>query len=380
MKKVVLAALLASATLTVNAQNSAVSKASKFVQSGDLEQAKTFIDQAIVNEKTRDKPKTWFTKGEVYQAIALVDSTNVNTVSLKEAVAAYNKAKEMSKEGSTYDFFSSNKIEELWGNFVNKGAQAYENNDYETALKGFENSTLVKPADTTGYLYGGISAQQAENYEVALKNFYSLLDLQYSDKESIFSTVIYIERNVNEDNDKALEAIRMARKEFPDNKDFAKEEINVLIASDKSEEALKQLDAAITAEPNNPNLYYSRAYLKDEIKDTDGAFADYKSAIAIDPEYFDANFNIAVLYYNKAAAYLKEANEMDLKTYQKEGEAVEGKARGEFKNALPYLEKCAELKPDDQTTLQTLQTVYTQLRMNDKAAAIESKMKDLGYL
>lgn len=69
---------------------------------------------------------------------------------------------------------------------------------------------------------------------------------------------------------------------------------------------------------------------------------------------------------------------MDLRTYQKEGKVVEEEARVEFNKALPYLEKAHEIKPDDRTVLETLQTVYVQVKMNDKAEEINSKIEALG--
>jgi len=69
---------------------------------------------------------------------------------------------------------------------------------------------------------------------------------------------------------------------------------------------------------------------------------------------------------------------MDLRTYQKEGKAIEEKAKVEFASALPYLEKAHEIEPQDRVVLETLQTVYVQLKMNDKAEAVNTKIEALG--
>jgi tetratricopeptide (TPR) repeat protein len=172
--------------------------------------------------------------------------------------------------------------------------------------------------------------------------------------------------------------LAQAREHFPDNETLMKEEINLLIITERTDEAKSKLHAAIKAEPDNANLYYNLAYISEQTDDDVQAVENYKKAIEADPEYFDATFNLAVNYYNKAAEILKKANDMDLRTYQKEGKAIEEAAKIEFQGALPYLEKAHEIKPLDEVVLETLETVYVQLKMNDKAEAINAKIEALG--
>lgn len=380
MKKLALFVIFCLTGATTMAQNSAVSKASQYLGNGELLEAKEQIDLAVAHEKTIDKPKTWFTKGEVYEAIAFSDDPSMKDMSdtaLKEATAAYTKAKEMDA-GGNYEGLSTIKIDNMWGNLINKGAEAYNQDDYTNAMIIFEKSATLKPEDTTAYYYAGIAAQQNEDFDSALKNYYKLVDLDYQN-EDIYSSMVYLERSHNNDNNKALEVLTKAREHFPNNEALMKEEINLLIITDKTDEAKAKLQDAIKAEPDNANLYYNLAYISEQTGDNEGAVNYYKKAIEIDPQYFDANFNIAVNYYNKAAEILKKANDMDLRTYQKEGKKIEDEARGEFANALPYLEKAHEIKSDDKVVLETLQTVYVQLKMNDKAEAAYKKLEALGF-
>jgi len=379
MKKLVSLAIFCLMLLGVHAQNSAVNKASQLILDGELLQAKEQIDLAVTNEKTMDKAKTWYTKGEVYEAIAFSDEPSYQSMqdeALNEAVDAYNKAKSMD-EGGSYDGLSAIKIDNMWGNMINKGAEAYNQEDYESALSYFGKSAVLKPEDTTAYYYAGIAAQQYEKFDVALENYYKLVDLDYHN-EDIYSSIIYLERSHNNDNEKALEVIEQARQHFPDNEALRKEEINLLIITEQTDEAKGKLEAAIQEEPDNANLYYNLAYINEQTGDNEGAVANYQKAIEVDPDYFDATFNLAVYHYNQAAEILKEANEMDLRTYQKEGKAIEDKAREEFAKALPYLEKSHEIDPQDRVVLETLQTVYVQMKMNDKAEAVNTKIEALG--
>ena len=71
MKKLVTIVIFCLLVIGGYAQNSAVNKATQFKENGELMKAKEQIDLATAHEKTIEKPKTWFTKGEVYEAIAL---------------------------------------------------------------------------------------------------------------------------------------------------------------------------------------------------------------------------------------------------------------------------------------------------------------------
>lgn len=361
------------------AQNSNVNKATAFEQQGNIAKAKEAIDQALEHEKTKDKGKTWYTKGIVYEAIAVSEDEAIKSLddnALAEAVEAYQKAKSLEKENSPNYVFADQRLEALWGTYLNKGAEAYQAKDFSTALEGFTKAAMIKPEDTTAYLYGGIAAQQDEKFDVALENFYKLVDLGYEDLD-IYNSIIYLERTHKEDNNKALEVVRRAREKHPDNADLLKEEINLLITTERVDEARNKLEEAVEAEPDNATLFYNLGFLHDKTGNAEEAIKNYEKAIAIDPQYFEANFNIAVNHYNKAAEILKKANEMDLKTYQKEGKKLETEAKAHFEKALPYLEKSSEIRSDDPTVLSTLQTVYTQLKMNDKAEEIAKRLETI---
>ena len=69
---------------------------------------------------------------------------------------------------------------------------------------------------------------------------------------------------------------------------------------------------------------------------------------------------------------------MDLDTYKKEGKAVEAKANEVFLQAVPYFERAHEARPDDVSTLQTLQTLYALMKNYDKVEEVKNKLEALG--
>jgi len=326
MKKLVTIAIISLMVTAVYAQNSAVNKASKFKKNGHLMKAKEQIDLATTRGTTANSPKAWFTKGEVYE------SENPNYQSfqddaLHEAVAAYNKSKSLDG-GGNYDGLSSIKIDNMWGTLINQGAEAYNQEDYNNAVVYFEKSSVMKPQDTTAYYYAGIAAQQGELYQQALDNYYKLIDLDYH-SEDIYSSVVYLVRTHNNDNDKALEVLELAREHFPDNETLMKEEINLLIITEQTDKAKSKLTEAIKAEPDNANLYYNLAYISEQTGDDAAAVNYYNQAAYISEQTGDDE--AAVNYYNQAEEISNGANKMDLRPNQKESKANEEKMEAFFK-------------------------------------------------
>jgi len=355
------------------AQNSNVRKAENALENGELAEAKTLIDEAAKNEKTFDDGKTWFVRGTVYHSMV---KENYDKENLQTAVNSFEKVKELDDEGSNYYTLANLKIQEIWGDYINKGSDAYNENNFEESFKAFEKALVVLPEDTVATLYAGIAAQQYKDNETALKYYYRLIELDYHAAD-IYGSIISIERYDNEDLDKAIEVTRMAKKQFPEDDAFAKQEINLLIAAERTDEARAKISEAIEQEPDNANLYFNLGYLYEELDQPEKAEQAYIKAVEINPEYLDANFNLAVYYYNIAADLFKKAADMDLKTYQKEGKKLEDEAVIYLEKSLPYFEKARELSPEELAILETLQTVYTRLKMNDKAMAVMDKVDEI---
>ena len=68
MRKTLLALCVLAAGMA-QAQNDAVTNAFFFNKDGELDKAKEEIDRAAAHEKTKDKPKTWYFRGLIYENI-----------------------------------------------------------------------------------------------------------------------------------------------------------------------------------------------------------------------------------------------------------------------------------------------------------------------
>lgn len=118
------------------------SKAEMALSQGKLDIAKAEIDEAFkVDDKGKvtSSAKNWYTRGQIYKAIFLDDSTQYKDLAgenaLEVAVESFNKVQEMEKETSSYVIFSGQELSQLYAYIVNEGAEKYNENEFETAYK-----------------------------------------------------------------------------------------------------------------------------------------------------------------------------------------------------------------------------------------------------
>lgn len=376
MKKLLTLSLSLVLAGAVFAQNANVSKAERAKDKGDFAEAISLIDQAIEHEKTKDKGKTWYTRGLVFEEV-YAKSPQTDPKALDKAVESYKKAMSLEKETSSFYFLASQRVETIWGTALNKAIEFYQAEDFKGAEGQFDIAIMTKPQDTTALLYGAVVASEDANWTRARDLYYKLVNDTDYDSPTIFQSLVWIERNQMKDMDQALKVLKQAQERYPNEKSFVNEEINILIVTERVDEAKSNLEKAIAKDPKDPLLYFNLGYLNDQVGDTEGALKAYKGAMEIDPTYFDAVFNIAVMYFNKAVAEIKKVNDMDMKEYQKRGKEVEAAADKQFRESLVYLEKSAEIRPEELQVLETLQIVYTRLKMNDKALEISKRVEAL---
>jgi tetratricopeptide (TPR) repeat protein len=368
-----------------------VNKALKAVQDGELGEAKEIIDAAIEHRKTKDDAKTWYYRALIYAALDTTENAsyqNLDKDPLRVSVEAFDKASALNEGNNElyitgpngFPQLKSQQVQVLWGHYLNKGVVAFQENNSEKALKNFERCQIVLPQDTTCYFYAGLAAQNSQNFDKAAENYYKLInDLDHHDPD-VYNSLIYIEANIRKNDEKALELIRRAKERWPNNPELAKTEINVLIRLDRLDEARAELQNAIKNEPDNPDLYFSLGVMQDEVGNTEKAIEAYKNAVEIDPNHLNANFNLAVIYFNQAVQTFKERNSLGINSADmKKGKELKTKGDEQLRKALPYWEKVRENDPSNRVALEQLRYIYIQLKQNEKAEKIQNEMDQYGY-
>jgi tetratricopeptide (TPR) repeat protein len=380
MKKLITYLFVCFISFSAFAQNANVNQAERSLKEGDLAKAKEAIDEAQANEKTKDAARTLYTLAQVYQAITLSDEpqyASMKSDAFNKSLDGFKKIIASEKENSTYYILASEGLNSFWGANFNKAAELFNDGEFEESSVYFKKAALIQPNDTTTLLFGGFAAQQSDDYDLALSNFNKLVAMNYEDLD-VYRALIYMQRVHLEDSEKALATVQKAKKAFPTDTDLAREEINILVELDRLDDALGSLEEAVKNDPTNELYFYNIGIIYDNQQNFEKAEANYKKVIELKPNHFEANFNLAAIYYNKAVEILAEANAMDLDEYQAKGKQIEAKAKVEFEKALPFLETAHNITQDDISAAQTLQTVYAQLGMTAKSEAMAKKIIAIG--
>ena len=377
----VAATLAAAAPLLVSAQTSAVTNAILNQRTGLLDKARVDIDKAIVNEKTSGKAKTWFTRGQVYEGMLenpIYGKQLQPGEGLQKAYESYSKTIELDTKDGEFGKQALPRMDALYGRAFNDAVNSYNTKDFDKAISSYKLASQIKPQDTTAVLYSAYAYEAKQDFVGAKASYNQLLGMNYK-SASLYNRLLQIARQQN-DNAEATKVLQQALVAYPNNKNFMLEDLNASLAGGKGEDAIAKINKTIAADPTNSNLYAVRGSLYDQQKKTDLAVADYRKAVELDPKNFDAQFNLGVYNYNKAADSYTKASKMDLKTYQVSGRKFESDGKKYFEAAIPPFERALELQPTDRNTLTSLKKIYFRLgrtadseRLQVRIDALEKK-------
>jgi tetratricopeptide (TPR) repeat protein len=379
MKKFVVLLITVMAFSGIYAQPNNVVAAFNYLNRGKLDKAKEAIDKATEHAKTMNDAKTWFYSGNVYLSIQLTDEEaykNLDPDPLDKAYADYRKSLELDTKHE-YSDQVKDRIQVCAEQYFNKGVTDYNEQNYKAASEAFAKSAMIRQevgaTDTISAFYAGQSAYLAQDYATARKYMNQVKELKYGDP-AVYSILANIYK-VEGDTTSAIAVINEGRHVYPEDYSLIIDAANLYLATGQSQEALDVLNIAIEKDKTNPSLFFAVGTIYDKMGNFEKARDMYVSAIGVDPNYFDANYNLGALYFNKAVEVITEAGNLPLNETAKYDQMMaEGKVMME--KALPYLEKADSIQESDQITLQTLKEIYTRLGMMDKVKGINERLNN----
>ena len=389
MKKTFFLLLALVFSVTVFAQKGKVTSAQNLKESGELKEALETINLTVdpsneKSDKTIDWPRTWEVRGEIYQAIYQSTDKNLKSLvedPLSEALKSYKKALELDDK----DRYSNNvkiKLTLLTNDLTNQAVQAFNNEDYNKAMRSFEqvlevnNIDIIKAdnpnvVDTVIIFNTGLAAYNAENYDKAIEYYKEAAKYGYSGARTY--NLLASAYQLNKDTTGALTILQEGFEKYPEDNNMLTSMIQIYLNQQKTDEAMKYLEMAIQQDPNNATFYFAKGTLHEKIGEQNKAIDAYKSAIEVNNSYFDAHYNLGALYYNRGVKQIEVANAVPPSENEKYQEELK-KADEWFKKALPYMERCYELDSEHGRTLESLKNLYYRLKMMDKYNEIMEKI------
>lgn len=412
MKKTLIMAALVLISAGCFAQKANVKKAKNLAlqETPDFFGARAAINEALMNEETKDLADTWYTAGLIgYQELskenektylgqardekrageAVVESFDywMKAADLAGQKVLDKKGNEVLADKKTYALLQK-KVLEYYKNqeLVKYGIYLNDQRDFATAYGVFQrhlsipelslmqNEKLQKemPKDSIYdqyKYYTAIFAIQAEMHPEAIAVLEEMKDGNY---EAITVNQFLYQEYVNvQDTANYVRVLQDAVVRFPQEPWFLQNLINHYIFSGQEQEAINYLDQAIAREPNVAQYHLIKGNLNENQKNYEAALDDFDRALAIDPTMADAEAGKGRVYYNQAVKMNEDAALIaDAKEYKKALEEMNAM----FRQSMPFFEKAHELAPDNRDYMITLRGLYYRFDMTDKYNAINEEL------
>ena len=413
MKTNIFTVALSFLSVAAVAQKSEIRDAGDAVEDGNYAEAKTELQTAEsmlseANEKWTER--FYLYKGQAY----LGNGENASLEDLEIAAEAFQKAQEMGNEEEAVQGF-----EQVRNALVQSAINDQNTEDFESASDKLYYSYQLNKQDTLYLYYAAANSLNGQDYTTALEYYKDLKELGYdgsgveylatnveTGEEEIMSTkeqrdimlktgeyenpqerkipskkgeiakniaLIYIQEGEDE---KAIDAIKDAKAENPDNSALLQAEADVYYRMGNKEKYNELMQEMVKKNPNDPNVYYNLGVTAAELGDNEKAIEYYKQALEIDPEMTNARMNIVVAILAKERAIIDEMNGLGMsKEDNKRYEELEEERKEIYEQAVPYLEKVIESDPENENVIRTAINIYNQLGEEAKAAELKARLE-----
>ncbi len=382
-----------------------VNKAEKALKAGKFDEAKSIIDVTVASQEfmvdkkgspSKNAAKAWFLKGLIYAAIDTTQEVKFKSLDPNPyhvAVEAFNKSKEIGK--SEFTFFNddngipllNSQLEaKLAQSYLTTSLQAYQaDKDYKKAFQYMERVVYFLPNDTSMLMNAGVYfAPSAEEYDKAL-DYITKYHEKGGKNQDAYLQKLSIYRDKKKDNNMALEVAKEAMNKFPKNTEFPKYELDLYIKMNRLPEAKAIMERNADANTNDVESRYFLGVICNEMKNPLEARKWFNEAIKVDANHYDSYASLAEMSYKDVRNVRELRNDIsgtkdaDLKKRAELFQQIEGK----LKESVPYWEKCEALKPNEETVLYGLLSVYGDMSVYEesiyipKLEKLKKKMKSL---
>lgn len=335
----------------------------------NYDKAKTYIDKAAEHPDTKESAKTQLYKAKIY--IGSMYAYAEDTTYLKEnaeknleiGLAALKKANEDKKfKADAKAYVDQNVYQYGMG-----ASMMYKQEKYAEAAGLYDLSARFSEAigkiDSMTIYNAGVMYQQSENYEKAAEKFKKLAEIGYKPSESYTFAIRNLVDAKKLDEVKSL--IEEAIKKYPNDKDVLIECVNYYFSVNDMVTAQELLDRAVQQDPKNHVLLYNIGTINLTQGNYEKAESSLKKAIEIKPDYYDAEYQLGVLYVNK---YAKISEELDnMKVNNPKFKVLEAEGLETANKAIPHFEKYLTKNPNDKQTLLNMTKIYRAVGNNEKA-------------
>ncbi|MES2652287.1 MAG: hypothetical protein V4663_11140 [Bacteroidota bacterium] len=356
-------------TQVILAQNSVGKLQASIAKKEDVKKQLTIIGEGIKaiesaqkDKKTKNWPETWAIKSYLSSYVAIIDVNETNSYKYYDlAVRALDTAKILDKFQANSELIKASSYN-ITVKKITEGNKAYNQNDFLTAYNILKDVSDYLPKDTTIAVNVALCAQKIQAYDQALKYFLRAKENGVMNPV-VYQTIANLYASSFE-NEMAIKSLEDGLKLNPNHPFLTNDYINLLLDNEKYDKAIKAIEGSLGSERRSSRvIYYLFGYLQQsQLKNYAAAEESYKRALDLDQNYFDALYQLALVYINNANDALKQKNKQKYVSYAN---------RAEF-----TLLRAHEININDLNTVQLLIEIYTRKNRLDKVQELKRKLNE----
>ena len=354
------------------------------------EKAMTSIEKCINHEqflgmKPNDQAQAWLYRAAIYQNIIQSGDEALLAKAPNALEIVYESLMNCMKN---HDFLEDNKQEiyQRVGNVMNtyytKGADDYNTGKFAEAAPMFKKAydiakSMGSPDANEMLNFAATSALRAEDYNTALEYFTEVKN-NGADNVEIYKHLAACYNGLG-NSDQAMAMINAGLEKNPSDAGLILEKVNAYLKEGRGAEAVADLVKLQELDPENAQLLFVLGTIygdenNKDVYDTDKARQYYEQALAINPGYYDATYNIGVLYTSMANKYIEQANEITgfSKAEQEQYNSLIEQGNELLRTGLPYLKQAYDAQPSDDVK-NVLRSIYVKLNMMEEVKELDGK-------
>ena len=385
------------------AQKKEIKTAGKELDKGNYEKAAVALDAAEALLGSMDEK--YKSQYYLYRSIFYLKNGTPDFNTIKKSIEALKLATAPAQqEGVT------NQIQNLKAHLVNKASALLQTDDFKTSSYYFESAYNLVPNDTVYLFYAASTAVNAKLYDRSLVMYEELRRLGYTgieqnylatnketQVEELFGSKVLRDLSVkskthinpkdeitkskfpeiiknivliyvqNGENEKALQAMTVARAEAPDDLNLLLTEANVYYSMGNTAKFKELLEVAIQKDPTNPELQYNLGVICADTNDFESSKKYYLRAIELDANYTNAYINLAALILGQEESILDQMNSLGSSAADdRKYDELKAKRNQLYLDAIPYLESAFGIDSGNYQAAKTLANIYSAVGDTDK--------------
>ncbi len=385
--------ILLAIVLTANvmmAQKKDRTDAFMYNKNGQYEKAMASIEKCVNHEqflgmKPDDQAQAWLYRAIIYQNVIQSGDEALSAKAPNALEVVYESLMNCMKNP---DFLEDNKMEiyqrvgSVMTTYYTKGADDYNSGKFAEAAPMFKKAydiakSLGSPEANDMLNLAATSSLRAEDYNTALEYFNEVKN-NGTETAEVYRHLAACYNGLG-NAEQAMAMINAGLEKDPSDANLILEKVNAYLKEGKGAEAVQDLTKLLELDPENAQLLFVLGTIygdetNEGLYDTDQARQYYEQALSIKPDYYDAIYNLGVLYTGMANKYIEQANEITgfSKKEQEQYNGLIEQANELLRTGLPYLQRAYETQPSDDVK-NVLRSIYVKLNMMEEVKALEGK-------